>query len=79
MDLKLQKYYEDRFEMMGTQGWKDLMLDIEEMVKSTDTLSGINDEKTLQFRKGELSIMRWMLNISSMSEEAYRELHESNE
>jgi len=79
MDLKLQKYYEDRFEMMGTQGWKDLMLDIEEMVKSTDTLSGINDEKTLHFRKGELSIMRWMLNIASMSEEAYRELHESNE
>lgn len=79
MDKRLEKYYTDRFDMFGTQGWKDLMQDIEEMVKTTNTLNGVEDEKTLHFRKGELSIMQWLLNISAISEEAYRNLHETDE
>lgn len=74
MDKELQRYYEDRFSTMATQGWLDLMEDIEAMLKSTNDISGIEDEKTLFKRKGEISIMNWMLSLKQVSEKAYEEL-----
>lgn len=73
MDLKLQRYYEDRFEMMGTQGWKDLMEDVAEMLKASDTLSGATVDN-LRFKQGEISIMRWLLTLKEMSDKAYEDL-----
>ena len=79
IDRELQKYYEERFGMMATQGWSDLMDDIEEMIKSTDSIEGVDDEKKLQFRKGELNMLKWMKSIKSISEQTYEELNnESN-
>ena len=74
MDKELEKYYEARFEMMATQGWKDLMDDIEGMINATDTLNGVMDEKTLHFRKGELSIMNLMRTLKKMSQESFEGL-----
>ena len=33
MTPDLQKYYENRFETMGSQGWKDLIIDIDNMIE----------------------------------------------
>ena len=33
MSPDLQKYYEDRFDMMSTEGWKDLSVDIDIMIE----------------------------------------------
>ena len=52
MNQDLQKYYENRFEMMGMEGWKDLCIDIDIMIESLNNLSVIPDEKTLMFKKG---------------------------
>ena len=54
MTPELQKYYEDRFSMMAMDGWKDLMEDIDNMMESLNNISTIPDEKSLQFKKGEL-------------------------
>ena len=77
MTPELDKYYSDRFEMMGSQGWKDLMIDIDSMIESLNNLSVIPDEKTLMFKKGELSILTWLKTLKEVSERAYEEL--SNE
>ena len=74
MKPELEKYYSERLLMMGSQGWKDLMEDMEAMRKATDTLSSITPDKSVDFRKGELSIINWMLNIRDMSIKAYEEL-----
>lgn len=74
MDLILQKYYEDRLSMCSTDAWKELMHDVEVMLKTTDTLSSVSETHSLDFRKGEVSMMRWMLNIASVSEDAYEQL-----
>jgi hypothetical protein len=79
MTPELQKYYEDRFSMMATPGWRALMEDVHGMINATDTLSGVTDEKTLHFKRGELSIMKWLESLSMVSEQAYRGLHEDNE
>jgi hypothetical protein len=78
MTPELQKYYEDRFEMMGMDGWKDLTIDIDKMIESLNNISVIPDEKTLQFRRGELSILTWLKTLKEVSERAYEELHEKN-
>jgi hypothetical protein len=78
MNPELQKYYESRFEMMGNQGWKDLIIDIDNMIESLNNISVIPDEKTLMFRKGELSILTWLKTLREVSERAYEELNEKN-
>ena len=72
----LQRYYEDRFSMMGTDGWKDLIDDIDNMINSLNNISTIPDEKSLQFKKGELSILTWLKTLKQVSERAYEELNE---
>lgn len=78
MTPELQKYYESRFDMMSTEGWKDLCVDIDIMIESLNNLSVIPDEKTLMFKKGELSILTWLKTLKEVSERAYEELNEKN-
>jgi hypothetical protein len=78
MNQELQKYYEDRFSMMATDGWKELIIDIDNMIESLNNISVIPDEKTLMFRKGELSILTWLKTLKEVSEKAYEELNEKN-
>jgi hypothetical protein len=74
MNPELQKYYEARFEMMSTQGWKDLVEDIDKIIVSLNNISVVSDEKDLQFKKGELSILTWLKNLKEISERAYEEI-----
>jgi hypothetical protein len=78
MTPELQKYYESRFDMMGMDGWKELIIDIDNMIESLNNISVIPDEKTLHFRKGELSILTWLKTLKEVSERAYEELNEKN-
>jgi hypothetical protein len=78
MTPELQKYYESRFDMMSMEGWKDLCMDIDIMIESLNNISVIPDEKTLQFRKGELSILTWLKTLKEVSEKSYEELNEKN-
>ena len=74
MDKALQVYYENRLEMMTTPAWKDLIEDIEAMISATNDITSVQDEKTLHYRRGELSMMRWVLNLESISEATYQDL-----
>lgn len=74
MNRELQKYYEDRFSMMATKGWKDLMEDLDKMLAATNNLNGVDDEKQLWFKKGELSILYWLMNLKDASTEVYESL-----
>jgi hypothetical protein len=78
MTPELQKYYENRFSTMGTDGWIDLMEDIDNMIASLNNISTIPDEATLHFKKGELSILTWLRTLKEVSERAYEELDEKN-
>lgn len=74
MDLELQKYYEDRFSMTSTQGWKDLIEDVQKIRDSVNQIGGIESEQQLWFKKGELRMIDWLLNLKKTSEEVYDSL-----
>ncbi len=78
MNPELQKYYENRFSTMSTEGWADLMEDVDNMIISLNNISTIPDEASLNFKKGELSILTWLRTLKQLSEQAYEELNEKN-
>ena len=78
MTPELQKYYEARFDLFSQDGWLDLMEDVEVMLDAMNNVSTIADEKSLQFRKGEISILTWLKTLKGVSERAYEDLNEKN-
>jgi hypothetical protein len=79
MNRELQDYYENRFSMMATTGWQDLLEDIDLMLSSTDTVKGVDTVEQLHFRKGEVSVMTWLKNLKQSSEEVYEQLQQEED
>lgn len=78
MDRILQKYYEDREVMTSSQGWKDLMEDTQKILEATDSLEGVTSIEQLYFKRGELSIIKWLLSLKETSDQAFKELKNEN-
>ena len=78
MDEKLEKYYENRFSMLITPGWKELIEDVTAMRDATDRLGGIKTEQDLHYKKDELSIINWLLGLESMTNDAFTGLTSEN-
>jgi len=74
IETELQKYYEDRFSMMVTVGWKDFIEDVQDLFDQYNNISTVDDEKSLQKRKGQLDILNWILTLKDVSNETYMEL-----
>ncbi len=73
MTPELQKYYENRLDMMGSKAWSDLMEDVGAMLASTNTLDGVTPEN-IRFKQGEISIMKWLLSLKETSIKTFEEL-----
>ena len=78
MTPELQTYYEERISMCSSEAWKDLMEDVQTMLSATNVLDGVTPE-TLQYKQGEVSIMRWMLALKEVSEQAFQQLKDDDE
>ena len=76
MDKDLQDYYEARFDMMSTRGWKDLMEDVDKMSIQYNNLFEVSNEAQLNFKKGQIDILLWLLSLKETSEQAWMELQE---
>lgn len=74
MDSKLQSYYDERFSMMATKGWQDLMEDAQLMFNSLNQVMPITNESDLQLKRGQLDILNWLLNLKPASETAFEQL-----
>ena len=75
MDKELQAYYEARFGMMATQGYKDLLTDVEGMIEQSGNLMATKSLEELHFRKGQLDILHWLRTLEKLSEEAWEQLN----
>jgi hypothetical protein len=74
IDKKLQEYYESRFSMMSTQGWQDLMEDVQLMFDSLNHVLSIQNEADLMVKKGQLDLLQWLITLKPVSEQAYEQL-----
>jgi hypothetical protein len=76
MTPELQKFYDSAFSMMATDGWQDLMEDVQKIANSYDKLSSVTETHPLDFRRGQLDILNWMLGLRAAYERAYEELEQ---
>jgi len=76
MTPELKKYYEDRFTMTASQGWIDLLEDIQIMLDNYNNLTTINSVEDLYKRQGQIDILNWIKSLREVSERAYEELNE---
>lgn len=74
MAPNLQKYYEEAFNMMSTQGWADLLEDLNKLKDSLNNLSLVADTQDLFFRKGQIDILDLILKRKDTCEQVYEEL-----
>ena len=79
MNKELEKYYEARFTMFAEPGWKELEEDIDKMIEATASTDGIDTLEQLHFRKGELSILRWIRTLPEVSLRVYEQLKEEKD
>lgn len=74
MDEKLKAYYEARFSMMATDGWKDLIEDAQKIFDALNNVLPIQNESELNLKKGQLDILQWLLSLKGSSEQSYEQL-----
>jgi len=74
MEKSLQRYYEETFSMMSTEGWKYLIEDLKELETNLDNVRTVKDEQSLNYRLGQLDILDLILNRKKTCEEIYEQL-----
>jgi hypothetical protein len=78
MAPELQKYYEDSFAMMATDGWKSLIEDLKKIEENLDNVRTVKDEQSLNYRLGQLDILDLILKRKEACEQVYEELLNEN-
>lgn len=74
MSPELEKYYDARLAMFDTKGWIDLLEDVKAMESTVNTLDGVTPEN-VDFKQGELSIIKWILNLQQQTVETMEDLN----
>ena len=78
MTPEIKDYYEERFSMMTTVGWKDFLEDVNNLKAPLEDITTIKSVDMLYFRQGQLDIINWVLGLRDISEQTYEELNEEN-
>jgi len=73
-DKELQAHYDQIFSMYGTRGWARLQEQVEEMLRSHNSLADLATVEQLWFRKGQLDQMLWLQTHQATHEATYNEL-----
>lgn len=79
MDVDLDVYYSERFSMIGSTGWKHLIEDVKRLEEPLLNIKSVTNEQELNFRKGQLDIISWLLNTEVMAERTYNMLNTTRE
>jgi len=70
-DQKLQKHYDDAFAMHSSDGWKDLMEDAQGAADAAANVRNVTAEQSVDFRRGQLHVLDWLLKRKEFYEQAY--------
>jgi hypothetical protein len=78
-DKELQQFYEQRFDLFMQLGWKDLVEDFQELAKQIGDITKCNDEADLWYKRGQLEMINYIVNLQELTERAFEELDEDSE
>ena len=62
-----EDFFKQRWVMLETDGWRSLVDDLKAMYDSLNTISAAEDEKSLNFIKGQLSILNMLITLEEQT------------
>lgn len=77
MEREEEKYYQALKDMFRTEGWKVLMDELRNNAIQINSVEVTKDNKDLHFRKGQLNILAFMLNMESTVEHYIEDSNDS--
>jgi len=73
--LDLQDYYKNRLSMCESDGWIELMNELDNLSEVANNIESLENEKDLWFARGQLSVLRQMLALEDLAKQAAEELN----
>jgi hypothetical protein len=77
MTKEEELYYNNYFDLFGSEGWKQVVEELQAKASMYD-VSYIKDEKDLYRVQGELSVIRLLLGLEEFINQGYSNTKESN-
>ena len=69
-----KEFYDNRINLVETDGWIDLVEELKTLSESVKRIDSIDNEKDLWFARGQLSILRQMIVLEEATKVAMTEL-----
>lgn len=73
MDKKTEEYYDNYFSLFRQQGWKQLINDFGNNAVQINSVEATKDADDMQFRKGQLNILGYLLNMEDIMNTNYEQ------
>jgi hypothetical protein len=73
-----EAFLSDRIQMTRSEGWLDLVEEIENLERSITNLDNINSEQDLWVIKGQLRIINFILSLDTSTTLALEQLQDGN-
>ena len=69
-----KEFYDNRINLVETDGWIDLVEELKTLSESVKRIDSIDNERDLWFARGQLSILRQMIVLEEATKTAMTEL-----
>ena len=79
MTKELEVYFANYFEMFRSEGWKQLLTDLNQNVAQINSVEQTTDNDNLYFRKGQLAILATLFNLETQISNAEKDAKESEQ
>ena len=79
MDRENQEYYDKYFTLFSSDGWKQLVDELSNNAVQINSVEAAKDANDLYFRKGQLNVLAYVLNMQSIVEANYEEATKPSE
>ena len=69
-----KQFYHNRLSLIEQDGWRELVEELKTLEDQVNNLDGVDSESDLWFLKGQLSILRQVINLEEATKAAAEEL-----
>ena len=74
LDQQTEQYYNKYFDLFRSEGWKQLIEELQQNAIVINSVEATKDENDLYVRKGQLNVLAYILNFENTTNNNYEEL-----
>ena len=79
MDKQTEEYYDNYFSLFRQKGWQQLISDFGINTQQINSIEATKDVNDMFFRKGQLNILAYLLNLESVITNNYEQASATQE